>query len=155
MRALIQRVSRAAVTVDDVVVAEISQGLVILIGATHDDTPEDAVFLAGKIANLRIFPDQNGAMNRSALDLLGEGEPAIGMLVVSQFTLYADVKKGRRPSFVAAARPEQAEPLVTRFADALRDLGLPVQTGRFGAHMHVELVNDGPVTIWLDTAALR
>lgn len=155
MRALIQRVSRAAVTVDDVVVAAIPHGLVILIGATHDDTPEDAVFLAGKIANLRIFPDQNGAMNRSALDLLGEGEPAIGMLVVSQFTLYADVKKGRRPSFVAAARPEQAEPLVTRFADALRDLGLPVQTGRFGAHMHVELVNDGPVTIWLDTAALR
>lgn len=155
MRALIQRVSRAAVTVDDVVVAAIPHGLVILIGATHDDTPEDGVFLAGKIANLRIFPDQNGAMNRSALDLLGEGEPAIGMLVVSQFTLYADVKKGRRPSFVAAARPEQAEPLVTRFADALRDLGLPVQTGRFGAHMHVELVNDGPVTIWLDTAALR
>ncbi|HEX5992177.1 MAG TPA: D-aminoacyl-tRNA deacylase, partial [Thermomicrobiales bacterium] len=106
-----------------------------------------------KVANLRVFDDADGNLNRSALDLLETGEP-VGMLVVSQFTLYADCRKGRRPSFVQAAPPSIAESLVDRFAETLRALRLPVETGRFGAEMKVELVNDGPVTIWLDTAEL-
>ena len=155
MRALLQRVTRANVTVSDDVVGEIGQGFLILLGVTHDDSPELGAFLANKIANLRVFEDAQGAMNRSALDLLGDDPGSVAMLVVSQFTLYADAKKGRRPAFINAARPETAEPLVDAFAEELRRLGLRVEQGRFGADMQVELVNDGPVTIWLDTAELR
>ncbi len=134
-------------------IGEIDRGFLLLVGATLEDTPAAADLLARKVANLRVFDDADGNLNRSALDLLEAGEP-IGMLVVSQFTLYADCRKGRRPSFVRAAAPAIAEPLVDRFGDGLRALGLPVATGRFGAEMQVELVNDGPVTIWLDTAEL-
>ena len=155
MRALLQRVTRASVTVDGELISEIGTGFLILLGVTQDDTAEDGAFLAGKIANLRVFEDDAGAMNRSALDLLGDEPADVAMLVVSQFTLYADARKGRRPSFVRAARPERASPLVDAFADELRALGLPVKQGVFGAEMKVELLNDGPVTIWLDTAELR
>ncbi len=151
MRVLVQRVSRARVTVAAEMIGEIGRGFLLLVGATHDDIPAAADLLARKVAHLRVFDDAEGDLNRSALDLLGAGEP-IGMLVVSQFTLYADCRKGRRPSFIQAAPPAIAEPLVERFADGLRALGLPVEAGRFGAEMQVELVNDGPVTIWLDTA---
>ena len=153
MRVLVQRVSRARVTVAGQSTGEIERGFLLLVGVTPEDTSVESEFLARKVANLRIFDDADGNLNRSALDLLESGEP-IGMLVVSQFTLYADSRKGRRPSFVRAAPPALAEPLVDRFAEGLRALGLPVETGRFGAEMHVELVNDGPVTIWLDTADL-
>jgi D-aminoacyl-tRNA deacylase len=124
-----------------------------LVGVTHEDTDREADLLAGKLANLRVFDDAAGVMNRSALDLLAAGEP-VGMLVVSQFTLYGDVRKGRRPSWNDAARPDHAGPLVERLTKELRVLGLPVETGRFGAEMIVSLENDGPVTIWFDTAAL-
>src|SRR5215212_10000539 len=153
MRVLVQRTSRARVTVAEETTGEIGRGFLILVGATLEDTSAAADLLARKVANLRVFDDADGNLNRSALDLLEAGEP-IGMLVVSQFTLYADCRKGRRPSFVRAAPPAIAEPLVDRFADGLRALGLSVETGRFGADMQVELVNDGPVTIWLDTAEL-
>jgi D-tyrosyl-tRNA(Tyr) deacylase len=153
VRVLVQRVSRARVTVAEETTGEIEQGFLLLVGVTLDDTAEMADLLARKVANLRVFDDAAGNLNRSALDLLEVGQP-VGMLVVSQFTLYADCRKGRRPSFVHAAPPAIAEPLVDRFADGLRALGLPVATGRFGAEMQVELVNDGPVTIWLDTAEL-
>ena len=153
MRVLAQRVTRARVTVAEVTTGEIGPGFVLLVGVTLDDTAAAADLLARKVANLRVFDDADGNLNRSALDLQEAGEP-IGMLVVSQFTLYADCRKGRRPSFVQAAPPAIAEPLVDRFADGLRTLGLPVETGRFGAEMQVELVNDGPVTIWLDAADL-
>ena len=155
MRALLQRVTRASVTVDGELISEIGTGFLILLGVTQDDTAEEGAFLAGKVANLRVFEDDAGAMNRSALDLLGDVAADVAMLVVSQFTLYADARKGRRPSFVRAARPERASPLVDAFADELRALGLPVKQGVFGAEMKVELLNDGPVTIWLDTAELR
>ena len=151
MRVLVQRVGRARVTVAQETIAEIGRGFLLLVGVTLDDTTDAADLLARKVANLRVFDDADGNLNRSALDLLEAGE-RIGMLVVSQFTLYADCRKGRRPSFVRAAPPATAEPLVDRFADGLRALGLPVAIGRFGAEMQVELVNDGPVTIWLDTA---
>ncbi len=153
MRVLAQRVSRAQVTVAEEAIGEIGRGFLLLVGATLDDTAAAADLLARKVANLRVFDDADGNLNRSALDLLGSGEP-VGMLVVSQFTLYADCRKGRRPSFTQAAPPAIAQPLVDRFADGLRAFGLPVATGRFGAEMQVELVNDGPVTIWLDTAEL-
>jgi D-tyrosyl-tRNA(Tyr) deacylase len=153
VRVLAQRVTRARVTVAEVTTGEIGPGFVLLVGVTLDDTAAVADLLARKVANLRVFDDAGGNLNRSALDLLEAGEP-IGMLVVSQFTLYADCRKGRRPSFVQAAPPAIAEPLVDRFADGLRALGLPVEMGRFGAEMQVELVNDGPVTIWLDAADL-
>ena len=153
MRVLVQRVTRAHVTVEGETTGEIGPGFLLLAGVTLDDTPAEADLLARKVAHLRIFDDADGNLNRSALDLLAAGEP-VGMLVVSQFTLYADCRKGRRPSFVNAAPPGIAELLVIRFADALRELGLPVGSGRFGAEMQVELVNDGPVTIWLDTAEL-
>ena len=149
MRALIQRVSRAAVEVEGRRVGAIGSGLLVLVGVRDGDGPDEAVFLAGKIANLRIFEDEAGKMNRSALDL------GLGALVVSQFTLYGDARKGRRPSFVHAAQPDVARPLVDRLADEVRALGLTVATGEFGAHMHVSLINDGPVTIWLDTDELR
>jgi D-tyrosyl-tRNA(Tyr) deacylase len=153
VRVLAQRVSRARVTVAGETTGEIGPGFLLLVGVTTGDGAGEIELLARKIANLRVFDDAAGNLNRSALDLLDTGE-AVGMLVVSQFTLYADCRKGRRPSFIAAAPPAIAAPLVARFAEALRDLGLPVETGRFGAEMQVELVNDGPVTIWLDSAEL-
>lgn len=149
MRAVVQRVSSASVDIDGERVAEIGRGLLILVGATHGDSEDDAKLLAGKAANLRIFADEAGKMNLSALD---EGHEVI---VVSQFTLFGDIRKGRRPSFIGAAAPDVAAPLVDRFADELRRQGLRVGTGRFGAEMAVSLVNDGPVTIWMDTADLR
>lgn len=153
MRVLIQRVTRARVTVGEEIAGEIGPGFLLLVGVTPGDTPAEAELLARKAANLRVFDDAAGNLNRSALDRLAAGEP-VGMLVVSQFTLYADCRKGRRPSFVNAAPPPIAAPLVNHFADALGAFGLPVETGRFGAEMQVELVNDGPVTIWLDSRDL-
>lgn len=154
MRALIQRVAEASVMVDGEVIAAIKRGFLILLGVTHGDTQAEVDLLTSKIANLRIFEDEGGAMNRSALDVYASGED-VAMLVVSQFTLYADAKKGRRPSFVKAARPEIAAPLVDAVAASLRGYGLSVHQGKFGAEMQVVLINDGPVTIWLDTAELR
>ncbi|MGI9253125.1 MAG: D-aminoacyl-tRNA deacylase, partial [Thermomicrobiales bacterium] len=151
MRIVAQRVRRASVTVGAETTGEIGPGLMLLVGVTHDDGEREADLLAAKVANLRIFDDEAGVMNRSALDLLAAGE-TVGMLVVSQFTLYGDVRKGRRPSWIAAARPEAAAPLVDCVSDRLRWLGLTVATGRFGAEMIVSLENDGPVTLWLDTA---
>jgi len=144
MRVVIQRVSRGRVIVQDRVVAEIGPGLVILLGIGPDDGDEQARYLVEKIANLRIFEDADGKMNRSLLDTGGQA------IVVSQFTLYADTRKGRRPSFTDAALPEAASPLVERFASMLRELGVPTMTGEFGAHMLVEIANDGPVTLWME-----
>jgi len=144
MRALVQRVSKASVTVDNKVISEIGKGLVVLLGIGHGDGAEQAAFLAEKIANLRVFEDAQGKTNLSILDVKGEA------IVVSQFTLYADTRKGRRPSFTDAALPEVAEPLVNYVVDLLRRHGIPTQTGKFGAHMEVEIHNDGPVTIWLE-----
>jgi D-tyrosyl-tRNA(Tyr) deacylase len=151
VRVLIQRVSRANVSVDGAIVGQIGRGFLLLVGVTHDDTEDQSAALATKIANLRVFDDEAGNLNRSAADLLAGSPESIGMLVVSQFTLYADTRKGRRPSFVQAAPPVVASPLVDHFANQLRQLGLTVEQGIFGAEMQVELVNDGPVTIWLDT----
>jgi D-aminoacyl-tRNA deacylase len=151
VRVLIQRVTRASVSVDGAIAGQIGQGFLLLVGVTHDDSEDQSAVLATKIANLRVFDDEAGNLNRSALDLLAESPESIGMLVVSQFTLYADSRKGRRPSFVQAAPPAVASPLVDHFANQLRRLGLTVEQGIFGAEMQVELVNDGPVTIWLDT----
>jgi D-tyrosyl-tRNA(Tyr) deacylase len=144
MRALLQRVQRGSVKVNGQTVAEIGPGLVILLGIGHGDGEEQARYLAEKIAHLRIFEDEQGKLNRSILEIGGEA------LVVSQFTLYADTRKGRRPSFVDAALPEVASPLVRHFAEYLNELGVPTKTGEFGAHMLVEIANDGPVTIWLE-----
>ena len=144
MRTLLQRVSSGKVSVDDRIIAQIGQGLVILLGVGHGDEEEQAVYLAEKIANLRIFEDEAGKTNLSILDVGGEA------IVVSQFTLYADTRKGRRPSFIYAANPDVAESLVERFAELLRGHGVRTQTGQFGAHMLVEINNDGPVTIWLE-----
>jgi len=144
MRGLVQRVTEARVRVDGEIVGEIGAGLCVLVGVTHDDGPEHATKLAAKIANLRIFDDDAGAMNRSLLDTGGAA------LVVSQFTLYGDAARGRRPSWVAAARPEHAEPLIDAFAAELAALGVPVATGRFRADMQVALVNDGPVTLLVE-----
>lgn len=145
MRAVIQRVSRAQVRVEEASVGAIGPGLLVLLGVGQGDSAEEARFLAEKIVQLRIFSDTEGKFNLSALDVGG------GVLVVSQFTLFADTRRGRRPSFVSAAPPDVAAPLVERFMDAVRASGLAVAGGRFGAHMQVELVNDGPVTILLDT----
>jgi D-aminoacyl-tRNA deacylase len=150
VRVLIQRVTRASVAVAGETVGKIGPGFLLLVGITHGDTPELVGQMAQKVCNLRIFDDACGNLNRSALDLLSTDDP-VGMLVVSQFTLYADTRKGRRPSFVDAARPEIASPLVDHFTDTLRGLSLPVATGRFGAEMAIDLVNDGPITIWLDS----
>ncbi|CAN5385850.1 D-aminoacyl-tRNA deacylase [soil metagenome] len=154
MRALIQRVTEASVIVEGETIAAIKRGFLILLGVTHEDTQSEVDLLTSKISSLRIFEDESGAMNRSALDVQASGED-VSMLVVSQFTLYADAKKGRRPSFVKAARPEIAAPLVDAVVTSLRGYGLSVQQGKFGAEMQVVLINDGPVTIWLDTAELR
>jgi len=150
VRVLIQRVTRASVAVAGETVGKIGPGFLLLVGITHGDTPELVTQMAQKAANLRIFDDANGNLNRSALDLLATNDP-VGMLVVSQFTLYADTRKGRRPSFVDAARPEVAAPLVEHFVETLHGLSLPVARGRFGAEMAIDLVNDGPITIWLDS----
>lgn len=144
MRVLIQRVSKANVTVDEQTISSIGKGLLILLGIGHDDGEEQVTFLAEKTANLRIFEDEQGKTNLSILDVKGEA------IVVSQFTLYANTSKGRRPSFIEAALPEVAEPLVNRFVELLRGHGVPTQMGKFGAHMAVEIHNDGPVTIWLE-----
>ena len=144
MRALVQRVTEARVRVGGEVVGEIGAGLCVLVGVTHTDTPAHAAKLAAKVANLRIFDDAAGAMNHSLLDTAGAA------LVVSQFTLYGDTARGRRPSWVAAARPEQAEPLVEQFVAEMGALGVPVATGRFRADMQVALVNDGPVTLLVE-----
>ena len=148
MRALLQRVSKASVTVDEQTISAIGKGLLILLGVGHGDGEEQAKFLAEKIANLRVFEDGQGKTNLSILDVKGEA------IVVSQFTLYANTRKGRRPSFIDAALPDAAEPLVNRFVQLLRGQGVPTQTGRFGAHMAVEIHNDGPVTIWLEAGVL-
>jgi D-tyrosyl-tRNA(Tyr) deacylase len=144
MRAVVQRVTEAAVTVDGTVVGAIGPGLCVLVGVTHDDDPAGARRLAAKLWHLRVFDDDAGVMNRSLADTGGAA------LVVSQFTLYGDASRGRRPSWVAAARPEQAEPLVDAVAGELRALGAEVATGRFRADMRVALVNDGPVTLLID-----
>ncbi len=144
MRLVIQRVSEASVTVNDKTVSAIGPGYLILVGVTHDDDASKADWLARKVAGLRLFEDDQGLTNLSLADVGGE------VLAVSQFTLYANARKGRRPSFVDAARPEIAEPLFERFVIALQQQGVPVQTGVFGAHMQVALVNDGPVTLILE-----
>ena len=146
MRALLQRVTRAEVRIDDVAVGAIEHGLVVLLGVGPADHEGAAHELARKVAELRIFRDEDGRTNRSLLDVGGAA------LVLSQFTLFADTRRGRRPGFSGAAAPADAERLYERFAAALRDQGAVVATGRFGAAMAVELVNDGPFTIWLDTA---
>ena len=144
MRVVIQRVREGRVSVDGETIAEIGTGLVVLIGIGPEDGEPQATYLAEKIANLRIFADSNEKTNLSCLDVGGEA------IVVSQFTLYANTRKGRRPSFINAAPPEIAEPLVDRFAELLRLQGVPTQTGQFGASMLVEIDNDGPVTILID-----
>ena len=145
MKALVQRVTRASVSVNGEVVGKISCGLVVLLGVARGDTEKDAVYLADKIANLRIFSDEASKFNLSALETGAE------ILIISQFTLLADSRKGRRPSFEAAAPPEQAEVMVDFFVDRVRDSGLKAETGRFQQHMLVEIHNDGPVTIALDS----
>lgn len=145
MRAVVQRVSRARVTVDSEVIGSIAAGVVVLLGVSARDTEADAGYLAEKIAGLRIFEDDTGKMNRSVTDAGGEA------LVVSQFTLYGDARRGKRPSFDQAARPEQANALYASFVERLRSLGVRCETGRFQAMMQVELVNDGPVTMLLDS----
>jgi D-tyrosyl-tRNA(Tyr) deacylase len=144
MRALLQRVSWASVSVQGSTISSIGKGLLVLLGVGHGDGDEQAAFLAEKIANLRIFEDAQGKMNLSVRDVGGEA------LVVSQFTLYADVERGRRPSFTRAGPPAVAEPLVNRVVALLREHGVPARTGAFGEHMSVEIFNDGPVTIWLE-----
>ena len=145
MRAVIQRVTRASVTVEGRVAGEIGAGLLVLLGVSRTDNPETAAYLAEKIVNLRIFSDEAGKMNLSLLDVGGSA------LLVSQFTLYGDTRGGRRPSYIQAAPPEQAGLLYEEFVRSIRSLGVPVHTGVFQAHMQVELVNDGPVTILLDS----
>jgi len=149
LKAVIQRVTEASVSVGDETVGRIGPGLVVLLGVAQGDTATDACRLAEKTAGLRIFSDAEGRFNLSILDTGGE------VLVVSQFTLLADSRKGRRPSFTGAAPPEEAEPLVGEYENALRRLGVRVAGGRFGAHMQVEILNDGPVTIILDSAELE
>lgn len=144
MRVVVQRVSRARVTVGDRVTGQIGRGLLLLVGFTHDDGDDELRWMAEKVLGLRIFPDDKGKMNQAI------GEIAGALLVVPQFTLYGDADKGRRPSFVAAARPDSAIPLYERFVVELRGHGAHVETGEFGAMMQVELVNDGPVTLWLE-----
>jgi D-tyrosyl-tRNA(Tyr) deacylase len=148
MRVLLQRVLSASVTIDARTHSSIGPGLLLLVGVEHDDGPDDCLWLAAKIARLRIFPDDNGLMNRSVTETGG------ALLAVSQFTLHAAVRKGNRPSFIRAARPEVALPIFAQFCrDLFRETTQPVATGVFGADMKVALVNDGPVTIWIDSRA--
>ncbi|MGO0060283.1 D-aminoacyl-tRNA deacylase [Brevibacillus fluminis] len=145
MRVVVQRSKQASVTVDQAIVGQIEHGLVLLVGITHTDTEKDVEYVAEKVANLRIFEDEEGKMNRSVLDTGGQ------ILSISQFTLYGDCRKGRRPSFIEAARPEQAEPLYDLFNRKLRERGLVVETGRFGAMMDVQLINHGPTTLIVES----
>ncbi|WP_454192270.1 D-aminoacyl-tRNA deacylase [Paenibacillus sp. Marseille-Q7038] len=145
MKVIIQRCSSAKVTVDNEIIGQINQGLMLLVGVTHEDEEKDADYLAEKIAGLRIFEDESGKMNYSVLDVQG------AILSVSQFTLYADTRKGKRPNFMAAAKPDVAEPLYEYFNEQLRKKGLQVETGKFGAMMDVSLTNDGPVTLILES----
>ena len=145
MRAVVQRVSSSRVTVDERVTGEVKKGLLVLLGVTHDDTSKDVDYMVDKVTNLRIFEDENDKMNLSLKDIGGE------VMAVSQFTLYGDARKGRRPSFSDAARPDVANPLYEEFVEKLRAQGITVGTGVFGAHMMVELTNDGPVTILLES----
>lgn len=145
MRAVVQRVSRASVTVNGEITGEIEQGFLVLLGVEQDDTQDDVIYLAQKAAGLRVFEDEDGKMNLALSDVNGK------MLVVSQFTLLGDCRKGRRPSFVNAARPEQANELYQSFVAEVRGQGIEVETGRFQEHMDVELVNDGPITLLLDS----
>ena len=148
MRVLIQRVSEASVTINKQLKSSIGNGMLLLLGIEEADNEEDIDFLCKKTVNLRIFDDENGVMNRSVLETGGE------ILVVSQFTLHASTKKGNRPSYIKAAKPEVSIPLYEQFCQALSEmLGKPIQTGEFGADMQVELINDGPVTIWIDSKA--
>lgn len=149
MRALIQRVSCASVTIAGETRGEIGRGFLVLLGVTEGDTLEDAQYLADKTVKLRVFTDENDKMNKALADVGG------GILVVSQFTLYGDCRKGNRPSFIAAARPETAIPLYEAFIARCRQSGLAVETGEFGADMQVDLLNDGPVTLWMDSAEMR
>lgn len=144
MRVLLQRVARASVSVDEKVVGRINRGFCLLVGITHDDTQDEAQWLANKICGLRLFEDQDGKLNRSLAEVGG------AILAVSQFTLYGDTRKGRRPSFTDAARPEHAEPLFDYFVDQLRERNFHVETGVFGAAMQVTIVNDGPVTLMIE-----
>lgn len=144
MRVLVQRSLRGEVRVGSRITGKIGRGLVLLVGFTHTDGDEQLQWMADKVVGLRIFPDDEGKLNRSVVDIGGS------FLVVSQFTLYGDAVKGRRPSFIDAARPEVALPLFDRFVARLRELGVPAETGEFGAEMEVELVNEGPVTLWLE-----
>jgi D-aminoacyl-tRNA deacylase len=146
MRAVIQRVTRACVKIEDETVSQINRGLLVLVGVQSADSHDDILWLAGKIPRLRIFSDENGAMNLSVLDVAGD------LLVVSQFTLFASTRKGNRPSFIYAAPPEQANRIYTEFCEQLEtEIAKPVRRGHFGAHMKIELLNDGPVTICIDT----
>jgi D-tyrosyl-tRNA(Tyr) deacylase len=146
MRVVIQKVSEASVTIDEEIVSQISKGLLVLVGVEDSDTDDDIEWLSKKIIQLRIFPDDNGVMNRSILDESGD------IIVVSQFTLHALTKKGNRPSYIRASKPEFAVPMYEKFCDSLSsELGKPVGRGVFGAYMHVALINDGPVTIWIDS----
>ena len=145
MRALIQRVSSGSVTIEDEVVGKINEGLVILLGINHDDNEADAKYLADKCVNLRIFCDENDKMNRSLLDIEGEA------LIISQFTLYGDARKGRRPSFTDAARPVHAIPLYEKFIEYVKNSNIKVATGEFGASMLVDIQNNGPVTLMLES----
>jgi len=145
MRAVIQRVASSSVTVDNTQISSIGNGLLVLLGMTHSDEPSDVEFLADKIANLRIFEDSDGKMNLSVIDTNGE------ILVVSQFTLYGDSRKGRRPSFIEAAKPDKAEKLYEYFTEQIKAKGIPAQSGQFRAMMKVELVNDGPVTLIIES----
>ena len=145
MRAVVQRISHSKVTVDERVTGEAKKGLLVLLGVTHDDTSKDVDYMVDKVVNLRIFEDENDKMNLSLKDIDGE------IMAVSQFTLYGDCRRGRRPSFTDAARPEIANPLYEEFVEKIRKQGINVGTGEFGAHMMVELTNDGPVTILLES----
>ncbi len=146
MRVVIQRVNRASVSIDGLIISEIGEGLMILVGIENEDTQEDIEWLSGKISRLRIFRDEEGAMNRSVTEIDGD------ILCVSQFTLHAKTKKGNRPSFIHAAKPDIAIPIYEQFIKQLsKDLGKKVKTGKFGAYMQIDLLNDGPVTIFIDT----
>ncbi|MEC1612221.1 D-aminoacyl-tRNA deacylase [Bacillus mojavensis] len=145
MKLVVQRVTEASVTVDGDVIGQIGQGVMVLVGITHDDTEEDAAYLAEKMVNLRIFDDSDGKMNLSLLDTGGE------VLSVSQFTLYGDTRKGRRPNYMNAAKPDKALGLYEKWNDLLREKGIKVETGKFGAMMDVKLTNSGPVTLIMDS----
>ncbi len=149
MRALIQRTSGASVSIEGDVKGEIDKGFVVLVGVTDSDSVDEAVYLADKVVKLRVFEDEDGKMNRSLQDVGG------GLLIVSQFTLYGDCKKGNRPSFTDAARPETAMPVYEAFIERCESYGITVETGEFGADMQVNLINDGPVTLWMDTGEMR